>query len=572
VSAAQPRRIVILTADVGEGHLSAARALEAQLGAGGEPVEIETVNVLEVVGPVLRLLLRDAYRTQLRRSPWVFSSLFFLFLHCRPLRRIGSTGLALMAGRRVARALDALRPDVVVSTYPAATSIVGSLRRRRRLRAVACATITDLGAVSLWSHPGIDRHLVMHPSLVAVVEHEAGRGSACSVRPLVAPSFVEARSRAAARTALGLPAAGRVVVVSGGGWGVGDLVGAAEEARSEPDTTVVCLGGRDRALAASLRRHFAGDPGVRVLGFSDRMPELLAAADVLVHTTGGMTCLEALASGCPVVAYGAPPGHSPTLARAMDALGIAIHARSRQDLRRALAGARRATPPDGPLAGDVVLATPLRARPQRAHRPLRVALATSLLVALLLGSAASERAFALVSGRLDLAPVSALETRLPRVALVLEAPATSTGPLARAVAARGGTATFAYARPPGPRLRAVLAREGDDWTLRLRAPGVDDWLGTSDEGRDARSSSGRVAAFVVGPAAGPSLGQYLLARTAGARIVDGAHPYRPDRRLERGTIVVARLTAGREGVALLGAALRRIERRGLVPRSLGALA
>ena len=56
-----------------------------------------------------------------------------------------------------------------------------------------------------------------------------------------------------------------------------------------------------------LETAFAGEPRVRVLGFTDSMSDLLAAADVLVHSTGGVTCLEALARDCPVVAYGAPP-------------------------------------------------------------------------------------------------------------------------------------------------------------------------------------------------------------------------------------------------------------------------
>ena len=57
-----------------------------------------------------------------------------------------------------------------------------------------------------------------------------------------------------------------------------------------------------------LAERFADRERVRVLGFTDRMPDLLAAADVLVHSTGGVTCLEAMARGCPVVSYGLPVG------------------------------------------------------------------------------------------------------------------------------------------------------------------------------------------------------------------------------------------------------------------------
>ena len=89
------------------------------------------------------------------------------------------------------------------------------------------------------------------------------------------------------------------------------------------------------------------------------MSDLLAAADVLVHSTGGVTCLEALARDCPVVAYGAPPGHAPLLAREMASLGLVVHARSVTELRAALlaaGGTSKVTLSRGVDAASLVLA------------------------------------------------------------------------------------------------------------------------------------------------------------------------------------------------------------------------
>ena len=72
---------------------------------------------------------------------------------------------------------------------------------------------------------------------------------------------------------------------------------------------------------------------MRVYGFTDRMPELLAAADVLVHSTGGVTCLEAQAAGTPVVSYGLPVGHARLNTRAMAALHLLRLANDTDQLR-----------------------------------------------------------------------------------------------------------------------------------------------------------------------------------------------------------------------------------------------
>ena len=115
-------------------------------------------------------------------------------------------------------------------------------------------------------------------------------------------------------------------------------------------SSIVCLAGRNEQLAAKLRVAFADEPRVRVYAFTDKMPEILAAADVLVHSTGGVTCLEARAAGTPVVSYGLPVGHARLNTRAMAALDLlrlandterAAHARAGELRRRARAGRRR---------------------------------------------------------------------------------------------------------------------------------------------------------------------------------------------------------------------------------------
>jgi UDP-N-acetylglucosamine:LPS N-acetylglucosamine transferase len=127
-----------------------------------------------------------------------------------------------------------------------------------------------------------------------------------------------------------------VVIVSGGGWGVGDLEGAVRACLQLPAAVVVCLSGRNEPLQTQLSKAFAGEARVRVLGFTTQMSELLAASDALVHSTGGVTCLEALVRGCPIVAYGAPPGHARRTARVMASLGLLQSADSLPQLVAAL--------------------------------------------------------------------------------------------------------------------------------------------------------------------------------------------------------------------------------------------
>src|SRR6266536_1754065 len=64
-------RIVVLTAEGGEGHVAAARVLASELVAARADVEVVVCDALSGLGRLLRCVLLDAYRYQLRFAPWV---------------------------------------------------------------------------------------------------------------------------------------------------------------------------------------------------------------------------------------------------------------------------------------------------------------------------------------------------------------------------------------------------------------------------------------------------------------------------------------------------------------------
>ena len=238
--------------------------------------------------------------------------------------------------------------------------MIGRLRQRGRLSIPAVAAITDLAALTFWAQPGCDLHLVTQAEAIPEVRAIAGpRTEVLHVRGLDDPRFADPPSREAARRALDLPD-GPVVVVSGGGWAVGDLGGAAEEALAVGAFAIVLCGSRDD-VRAQLAARFAAAERVRVLGFTDRMPDFLAAADVLIHSTAGLTVMEALVTGCSVISYGWGRGHIRANNAAFVRHGMARVASDRGELRAALRSALAApAAPDPafralPTAAEAVL-------------------------------------------------------------------------------------------------------------------------------------------------------------------------------------------------------------------------
>jgi processive 1,2-diacylglycerol beta-glucosyltransferase len=560
----RPRRVLILSADVGEGHAAAARALKAQLDAGTEPVEVKLIDGLREMGHVLKLVVEDGYRVQLRFIPWTYTLVYWMLERFAPARLSARFWLCALGSRPLQRRIEAFDPDVVVSTYPAVTVVLARLRRLGRIKCPTVATITDLTGLFFWAQPGIDQHLVMYGESIESVEKIAGPGSARLVRPLIAADFLEPHDTDAARETLGLPLEGRVIVVSGGGWGVGDIEGAVRRLLEIPDATLVCLAGRNEPAQRRLERTFAGDARVRVLGFTQEMPELLAAADVLVHSTGGVTCLEAKARGCPVVSYGLPVGHARINTAAMAQLELLRLANNADELvehvESSYAENGRATAASIPAldAASIVLDTPLRVRPIASWRPRVAQFAGVAAIALSAGTwtMSTDEVTALASVFLRVHAIKTVKTHRPDVAVIVRTPAAAVDRVATILHREGIRASFASTTVPTRAAITRLHALGDDPLAEIKPAGALRWLQTRTAlRRQARAMHPRRHHFFfLQPRSGLSVGQLVLARTAGASPVagdvriDSTSPM-PQRPLRAGDVVVVTLDGSDASIA-----------------------
>jgi UDP-N-acetylglucosamine:LPS N-acetylglucosamine transferase len=352
-------RIAIFTASIGAGHDLPAEVLAVALRERDAVADV--IDGLPIAGPVARGIIGGASSLESTAGNIAFDAGYFLGTRFAPARKVGSRVIEQIARRRFEAYLRAHPADVIISTYPLWTELLGRMRKAGTLATPVVSAITDLAALNYWAHPGVDLHLLTHPESEPEVRSIAGPGARIeAVHGLTDLRFCDPPERSAARAELELPARGSLVVVSGGGWGVGDLQGATDTAlHYGADTVVVLVGHNERARERMLGA-YDEDARVQVWGFTDRMVSLLAAADVLIHSTAGLTVLEALMCDCRVVSYGWARGHIRINNRAYERLGMVAVAKTRPQLAHALIHALAAPPlgpqvPDLPAAADLVL-------------------------------------------------------------------------------------------------------------------------------------------------------------------------------------------------------------------------
>jgi UDP-glucose 4-epimerase len=523
----RPRQILIISADIGEGHDLPARAVAREFKDEDPDAHVSIVNGLPAMGPVLTKVLRENSAFMFRWLPWLFDLQYSLFMYFAPTRWLTTRMLTGLGRRGLMRLIRAHDPDLIVSTYPGVTAVLGELRRKGRLEVPCYSSITDLAGLRFWAHPGIDQHFVTHPESIEEVERIAGPGSARWAKPPTSPAFLAARSCADARRALGLPAQGKVIAVSGGGWGVGDLIGATRAALAVPDATVMCLCGRNDKLRARVSKRFGDEPRLRVMGFTDRMGDVLAASDALVHSSAGLTVLEAIIRGCPVISYGFGYGHVRASNAALERFGLAQVARKEADIGPALERALVERPePDGafarrPSTASLILVDERRARQVPVWR-LRTARAiTAAAAAVVIGGwvLTTGTSYTLVSHFVHMRATTVVATARPEVGVLVDSPDGEISTLASALSTYGLHASFTVDQPDAA--QTAVLDYGDQALPRLPTHGLVRWLGTSDQLHDVLNQMGFGRHFLYA-SNGPSVGQWWLAHRAGGRLIAGA--------------------------------------------------
>src|SRR6185369_6985046 len=115
--------------------------------------------------------------------------------------------------------------------------------------------------------------------------------------------------RAAVRQSYGLQPDRTTLLLSAGALGVGPtelIVERLKQLRHDAQTIVIC--GKSDEVRVRVTAATGGDPRFLILGYTDRMHELMHCSDLFIGKPGGLTTSEALACGLPMAVFSPIPG------------------------------------------------------------------------------------------------------------------------------------------------------------------------------------------------------------------------------------------------------------------------
>jgi processive 1,2-diacylglycerol beta-glucosyltransferase len=336
------RRALLLSGSIGMGHNTLAEACADTLEADGWSTK--TLDLMQLLGQGGDSVGKGVFRSMLA-VPGLYDAFHFAALRTgNRLADLTDAAASRQILPRLRAVLDATRPDLVMSVFATGASAVSQLALRYPTMAhlVFC---TDATPHRLWVHPNVELYLV-----TSAVAERAVRRFEPEARVLVVPAplraaFYDPPTQLEARRSLGLPDHDRCVLLMSGAWGIGPVAEAAE-ALGNAGVHVLAVAGRNARLAGKLQAVARRQPRVRPLGYTNQIPELMAASDLVISSSGD-TCTEARTVGRPLLLLDVVQGHGRDNLQHELELGDAAvtSGRPADVVRSALAALETAKPP-----------------------------------------------------------------------------------------------------------------------------------------------------------------------------------------------------------------------------------
>jgi processive 1,2-diacylglycerol beta-glucosyltransferase len=307
------KKILIFTAGFGEGHNTAARNIrDAVEHIAPDEAKVEVLDLFDTCYGKLNDWVRKAYIAAINRTPRVWGKIYNVI----DGTQFVESNMAMLAKmkRAMSDLLTELDPDAVVSTYPIYNYVIDAIYSDGRPKTFSQITvITDSITVnSIWYRCASDCFLVANNDTANVLRNAGVPEQQIRIFGFpVTYRFAEIKDIRYLNTE---KEPRRVLYLINSGKK--EAPALVRRLCERTDIRLTINVGRDRALRRDIENEvkMPAHP-VEILGWTNRMPELLTNHHLVITKAGGATVQEAIAARTPVIISQVVPGQEEGNAR-----------------------------------------------------------------------------------------------------------------------------------------------------------------------------------------------------------------------------------------------------------------
>ena len=366
--AGDSKNILVLSVSAGSGHVRAAEALCAHALQDFHDLKLRHRDMMQLVPYWFRKIYTDWYLKLASGLPEAWGWLY------RKTDREPGNSLSGRLRRLIQRLcaqtlfaeIDHFSPDAIICTHFLPAELLADARNRNALSCPVWIVVTDFDLHQMWVHQGITGYFVANEELAFRLQAAGIPESRIVVTGIpVMPGFTRPLTREQCSASLALDPHRTTLLMMGGGAGMGmsaKLVNTILDI--DPLLQLIVMTGRNQALFDELATLSCFcDRRLVPVGFTDKVPELIRCADLVITKPGGLSTSECLVMGLPMLLVNPIPGQEERNAALLLQEGVA----QRADDEATLLYRLRRLLTNKAMLTDMQAKTPLLAQPYASH-------------------------------------------------------------------------------------------------------------------------------------------------------------------------------------------------------------
>lgn len=290
------KTILILTAQFGAGHISAANAIRDYINEKDSSYNIVIQNFINASVPRINKPMVKMYENNTKYMPELYNYYYYLKKSFNPKYDISH----LIYTPKLSEYILELNPHLIISTFPLAASCVYNFNLKHSDNQIPCMTvITDVVDSYEWIYPNTDMYFVPSNEIKNRLVQKGLSPNTIKVTgvPINKKFHIDKKEFIQGKYRLLLLGGGRGLFDFDENfmhW-IDDFVGNYSDVL---DVTIVT--GKNKKLYEHLtQKHPVNN--INVLGFVTNMHELIQEHDLMLTKPGGATLFEAIHSQTPII-------------------------------------------------------------------------------------------------------------------------------------------------------------------------------------------------------------------------------------------------------------------------------
>lgn len=312
------KKILILYAEAGHGHMASAKAIAESLEEKSPAVEVKVVNVLDFADPVYRKVFVDGYHYVSEKRPSFWKMLYKTFNN-KNSQRLPTLVSRMSVEKKFINFVKDFNPDFIVSTHPLPMLLVSDSKDKHLIDITSSLVVTDFGCHRFWVNKEVNYYFVATDKVKdCLAGYDVSPEKVLITGIPIALKFSKKFDKPEILEKLGFDKNKKTLLIVGGQFNYQDIkkVVLGLKEKNPNQVQFIIVAGRHKELERALTNDGLKDePDVKTFGFIDNMEELMAASDLIFSKAGGLTVSESVAMKLPLVLHKVIPGQEEDNAR-----------------------------------------------------------------------------------------------------------------------------------------------------------------------------------------------------------------------------------------------------------------